>query len=136
MIQRVLDAEKNKYPSIPAFDQDNDGIPDVRDKCPNLPEDRDGFEDEDGCPDYDNDKDGIPDSVDVCPNAPEIHNGYKDDDGCPDEVPPNWKPGLQGGTAPAPDISKKFIDTVKKTVPKPAAADTAKKTQPKNPAGK
>jgi outer membrane protein OmpA-like peptidoglycan-associated protein len=31
----------------------------VRDKCPDEPEDKDGFEDEDGCPDPDNDKDGI-----------------------------------------------------------------------------
>ena len=40
---------------------DGDGIPDDVDKCPTLPEDKDGFEDEDGCPDLDNDGDKIPD---------------------------------------------------------------------------
>ncbi|MGB5703825.1 MAG: thrombospondin type 3 repeat-containing protein, partial [Polyangiales bacterium] len=32
-------------------DMDGDGIPDSSDECPRLPEDRDGFEDEDGCMD-------------------------------------------------------------------------------------
>jgi len=56
------------------------------DKCPNEPEDFDGFEDEDGCPDPDNDKDGIPDVVDKS-NEPETVNGVDDEDGCPDEAP-------------------------------------------------
>jgi OmpA-OmpF porin, OOP family len=68
-------------------DQDKDGIPDDKDKCPTEAEDKDGFEDEDGCPDLDNDKDGIPDAQDKCPNEPETKNGYQDEDGCPDEVP-------------------------------------------------
>ena len=66
-------------------DEDRDGIPDRKDNCPLDPEDKDGFQDEDGCPDPDNDKDGIPDSPDKCPNQPETKNGYKDEDGCPDE---------------------------------------------------
>ena len=45
-------------------DTDGDGIPDIRDLCPTLPEDKDGFQDEDGCPDLDNDGDGIPDAND------------------------------------------------------------------------
>jgi hypothetical protein len=65
-------------------DSDGDGIPDSVDKCPNEPEDKDGFEDEDGCPDPDNDHDGIPDSVDKCPNEPEDKDGFEDEDGCPD----------------------------------------------------
>ena len=69
------------------FDRDGDGIPDDLDKCPDEPEDKDGFEDEDGCPDPDNDKDGIPDAVDKCPNEPETVNGVDDEDGCPDEAP-------------------------------------------------
>jgi hypothetical protein len=32
-------------------DRDKDGIPDQADKCPEQPEDRDGFQDADGCPD-------------------------------------------------------------------------------------
>jgi outer membrane protein OmpA-like peptidoglycan-associated protein len=68
----------------PLADRDRDGIPDVRDKCPDEPEDKDGFEDEDGCPDLDNDKDGIPDAKDKCPNEPEDFDGFEDEDGCPD----------------------------------------------------
>jgi outer membrane protein OmpA-like peptidoglycan-associated protein len=67
-------------------DRDGDGIKDDVDKCPDDPEDYDGFEDEDGCPDPDNDQDGIPDELDSCPNEPETFNGYKDEDGCPDSV--------------------------------------------------
>lgn len=66
-------------------DPDGDGIPNSRDKCPNAPEDFDGFEDADGCPDLDNDRDGIPDAQDKCPNQPETINGVDDDDGCPDQ---------------------------------------------------
>ncbi len=65
-------------------DSDGDGIPNSRDKCPLIPEDKDGFEDADGCPDDDNDKDGIPDAQDKCPNLAEDHDGFEDDDGCPD----------------------------------------------------
>lgn len=66
------------------FDSDNDGIPDKLDKCPEQPEDMDGFEDMDGCPDNDNDQDGIADINDKCPNEPEDADGFEDEDGCPD----------------------------------------------------
>jgi OOP family OmpA-OmpF porin len=65
-------------------DKDGDGIPDDVDKCPNEPEDKDGFQDDDGCPDPDNDHDGIPDNLDKCPNDPEDKDGFQDEDGCPD----------------------------------------------------
>jgi OOP family OmpA-OmpF porin len=65
-------------------DRDGDGIPDNLDKCPDQPEDFDGFQDEDGCPDLDNDGDGIPDALDKCPNEPEDKDGFQDEDGCPD----------------------------------------------------
>jgi OOP family OmpA-OmpF porin len=45
------------------YDADNDGDARRQDKCPDDPEDRDGFEDTDGCPDVDNDKDGVNDAV-------------------------------------------------------------------------
>jgi outer membrane protein OmpA-like peptidoglycan-associated protein len=51
-------------------DSDGDGIPDDIDRCPLDPEDLDGFQDEDGCPDPDNDGDGIVDKIDACPNTP------------------------------------------------------------------
>ena len=66
-------------PPARPLDTDGDGIPDTLDKCPNQPEDKDGFEDEDGCPDLDNDKDGIPDTSDLCPNEP----GPPEERGCP-----------------------------------------------------
>jgi outer membrane protein OmpA-like peptidoglycan-associated protein len=65
-------------------DKDGDGIPDSVDACPDEPEDKDGFQDEDGCPDLDNDGDGIPDAVDQCPNDPEDKDGFQDQDGCPE----------------------------------------------------
>jgi outer membrane protein OmpA-like peptidoglycan-associated protein len=68
----------------PVVDSDGDGIPDAKDACPSEPEDRDNFEDQDGCPDPDNDRDGIPDVKDRCPNEPETYNGVEDDDGCPE----------------------------------------------------
>jgi len=65
-------------------DRDGDGIKDDIDKCPDDPEDFDGFEDEDGCPDPDNDRDGIPDVDDKCPDIPEDKDGIDDEDGCPE----------------------------------------------------
>ena len=73
-------------------DRDHDGVYDVNDKCPDQPEDRDGFQDEDGCPDPDNDNDGIPDAVDKCPNDPEDIDQFQDEDGCPD--PDNDNDGI------------------------------------------
>jgi outer membrane protein OmpA-like peptidoglycan-associated protein len=70
--------------AIGGIDSDGDGIPDAQDACPNEPEDKDGFDDEDGCPDPDNDQDGIPDKKDKCPNEPEDKDGFQDDDGCPE----------------------------------------------------
>jgi outer membrane protein OmpA-like peptidoglycan-associated protein len=79
-------------------DRDGDGIPDDIDKCPNDPEDKDGFQDDDGCPDPDNDKDGILDAKDKCPNDAEDRDGFEDADGCPD--PDNDKDGI-------PDVKDK-----------------------------
>jgi hypothetical protein len=73
-------------------DSDGDGIPNGRDKCPLVPEDKDGFEDDDGCPDDDNDGDLRPDAVDKCPNQAEDFDGFEDEDGCPD--PDNDKDGI------------------------------------------
>ena len=65
-------------------DRDHDGILDDVDRCPDTPEDKDGFQDTDGCPDLDNDADGIPDVTDKCPNVPEDRDGFEDQDGCPE----------------------------------------------------
>lgn len=81
-------APGNSAPAIPVSgrvnDRDADGVPDDIDKCPDDPEDMDGFEDADGCPDLDNDKDGIRDADDLCPNDAEDKDGIKDEDGCPE----------------------------------------------------
>jgi hypothetical protein len=68
-----------RTPAPSAEDSDGDGIPNDRDKCPNDPEDRDGFQDADGCPDPDNDGDGVADVDDRCPNEP----GPAAKGGCP-----------------------------------------------------
>lgn len=65
-------------------DDDKDGIENHADQCPTEPEDKDGYEDQDGCPDRDNDLDTILDTVDKCPNQAEDQDGFEDTDGCPD----------------------------------------------------
>ncbi|MBX3273388.1 MAG: OmpA family protein [Sandaracinaceae bacterium] len=65
-------------------DRDGDGLRDDVDRCPDEPEDFDGFADEDGCPEPDNDRDGILDVDDECPNVPEDLDGDEDHDGCPE----------------------------------------------------
>ena len=113
--------EKPLVVRIEETDRDGDGIPDHTDQCPDEAEDKDGFEDEDGCPDPDNDGDGvldaddrcpntpgavgnqgcpaedrdgdgIPDHKDRCPDDPEDKDGFQDEDGCPD--PDNDGDGL------------------------------------------
>jgi OmpA-OmpF porin, OOP family len=91
---RGLIADQGANPAVRAFiaivfepsvgDRDGDGIKDDLDKCPDAPEDFDGFQDEDGCPDPDNDGDKIPDVDDKCPDIPEDFNGVQDEDGCPE----------------------------------------------------
>ena len=68
-----------------SLDRDRDGIPNKYDDCINIPEDLDGFQDQDGCPEDDNDLDGILDPQDPCPNQPEDFDGFEDLDGCPDK---------------------------------------------------
>lgn len=63
-------------------DRDDDGILDVDDLCPDDPEDKDGFEDSDGCPEPDNDGDGVLDIDDHCPNIP----GVPEQMGCPPDA--------------------------------------------------
>jgi len=88
-------------PQDPNADRDRDGVPDRLDRCPDDPEDRDGFEDDDGCPDPDNDKDGIPDTLDKCPNDPEDMDGFEDQDGCPD--PDNDQDGVPDASDRCPN---------------------------------
>ncbi len=66
------------------IDVDHDFVDDSVDRCPGEPEDRDNWDDLDGCPDLDNDADGIQDDADRCPNEPEDRDNFQDSDGCPD----------------------------------------------------
>ena len=45
--------------AAPTVDRDSDDLADSVDRCPDEPEDRDGFEDNDGCPDVDHDVDPV-----------------------------------------------------------------------------
>jgi outer membrane protein OmpA-like peptidoglycan-associated protein len=80
--------------SLIPSDCDNDGVPDRQDRCSYKSEDRDGFEDKDGCPELDNDEDGIYDSKDKCPDESETFNKFEDKDGCPDQSPDTDGDGL------------------------------------------
>ena len=60
-------------------DSDGDGILDKHDQCPDDPEDKDGWKDDDGCSELDNDRDGIVDGDDECPELA----GEADRRGCP-----------------------------------------------------
>ncbi len=65
-------------------DSDRDGIANRADACPYEAEDRDGYQDFDGCPDADNDGDGVADAQDKCADQAEDKDGFQDEDGCPD----------------------------------------------------
>jgi outer membrane protein OmpA-like peptidoglycan-associated protein len=80
------------YRLVTIKDRDRDGVPDPEDRCREDLEDKDGFEDEDGCPEHDNDQDGFPDAEDGCPAEAEDKDGFQDEDGCPD--PDNDLDGL------------------------------------------
>ncbi len=67
------------------YDTDLDGLLDDVDRCVDDPEDKDDFEDLDGCPESDNDKDGVPDVADACPLVAEDKDAWEDEDGCPED---------------------------------------------------
>jgi outer membrane protein OmpA-like peptidoglycan-associated protein len=72
------------FTRVPPPDSDGDQLTDDVDQCPQQPEDRDRFEDTDGCPDPDDDHDGVADAQDRCPKDLEDTDGFHDDDGCPE----------------------------------------------------
>lgn len=85
-------------------DNDNDGIFNQEDECPNTF----GLAEFNGCPDTD--KDGIPDKEDNCPDTPGTNNGCpdQDNDGVPDLY--DRCPETAGDTSnkgcPLPDYDK------------------------------
>lgn len=85
-------------------DRDHDGILDFSDRCPDIAEDKDGFQDTDGCPEDDNDMDGILDKVDHCPDVAEDKDGFEDSDGCPEDD--NDKDGILDKVDRCPDVAE------------------------------
>lgn len=61
-------------------DEDGDGVPDSRDKCPGTPKGVKVFSN--GCP-LDTDADGVPDYLDKCPDTP--RGATVDANGCPSD---------------------------------------------------
>ena len=109
----TIPASVHATPAAPIADRDADGIPDPTDRCPDIAEDPDGFEDDDGCPDRDNDGDGVLDAhtwtgtrwtncdgtidhgVELdCRNRPEDFDGLWDEDGCPDLITVDHDPPI------------------------------------------
>ena len=82
-----------------AHDMDGDGVKDDVDGCPEIPEDKDGFEDSDGCPEIDNDDDGIVDKEDACPNVKGVPSSDPKKNGCP------------GSEVPAPVVAPPVVPT-------------------------
>jgi OOP family OmpA-OmpF porin len=76
------------YVVPPKSDRDEDGVDDADDQCPFLAEDRDGFQDADGCPDPDNDNDLVPDLDDKCPSDAAEEGKDENEDGCTDGTTP------------------------------------------------
>jgi len=93
-------------------DRDGDGLLPPADRCPDQPEDRDGFADEDGCPDPDNDGDGVLDGADRCPTEKETINGVADDDGCPDQ----GESRVRVTTDKVEILDRVYFDTAKDTL--------------------
>ncbi|MBK9260482.1 MAG: OmpA family protein [Polyangiaceae bacterium] len=89
-------------------DEDGDGVNDKKDQCPTIPEDKDGFEDDDGCLDDDNDQDGVPDEKDQCKDKQETINGFQDEDGCPDILPDRDKDNIADSEDKCPDDAGKM----------------------------
>ena len=94
-------------------DKDHDGIRDDIDQCEDIPEDKDGFEDSDGCPEIDNDDDGIIDRDDACPNVAGAPSPDPKKNGCPladddkDGVPDSLDacPNAAGPPSPNPQLN-------------------------------
>jgi hypothetical protein len=99
-------------------DKDGDGVRDSQDQCPEVEEDRDGFEDTDGCPEIDNDNDGVIDAQDACPLVPGNERDDPKTSGCPKEEPPATPAAPASPAVPASSTAS------------PPASSTAKSTKP------
>ncbi|MFZ5444789.1 MAG: OmpA family protein [Myxococcota bacterium] len=127
-----VEGQPYEVSDCPDLDRDQDGIKNGVDRAPEVAEDKDGFEDEDGAPDFDNDGDGVPDEkdkcrdvagpeanqgcpdadadkdgvvdrLDKCPNDAEDKDDFEDSDGCPELD--NDKDGFADGADACPQIA-------------------------------
>ncbi|HTB72393.1 MAG TPA: thrombospondin type 3 repeat-containing protein [Polyangiaceae bacterium] len=89
-----------------SHDRDGDGVADDSDQCPDLPEDRDGIQDADGCPEDDADSDGVLDPDDACPLVAGGASTDPKKNGCPEAGPaqPPAVPPEEKAPAPAPAV--------------------------------
>ncbi len=86
------------------LDSDGDGVIDRQDLCVGEVEDKDGFDDSDGCADPDNDEDMVVDEEDTCRDEAEDADGFEDADGCPDAD--NDGDGIDDGQDECPDAAE------------------------------
>lgn len=93
-------------------DMDHDGVKDDVDGCPEIPEDKDGFEDSDGCPEIDNDDDGILDKEDACPNVAGVESKDPKKNGCP--IPDQDGDGIEDSLDACPQVKGEPSDDPKK----------------------
>lgn len=91
-------------------DTDGDGFTDDVDYCDSDAEDKDSYQDEDGCPDPDNDSDKVLDGVDACPNHPEDLDQFEDENGCAE--PDNDGDGILDGADECPNLAE-VVNNVK-----------------------
>jgi outer membrane protein OmpA-like peptidoglycan-associated protein len=117
----VLRHAEQDLEGVSGGDRDGDTILDADDRCPDEPEDFDGYEDEDGCPEKgptkptisDRDGDTIPDDRDRCPDTPESKNGIDDEDGCPELMPVHFASDSARLDAEAIDTLRDNSDVLK-----------------------
>jgi outer membrane protein OmpA-like peptidoglycan-associated protein len=94
-----VEGEPYELPACPALDRDGDGVPNGRDRCPEVL----GIAALDGCPDVDTDGDGVLDAQDACPKVAGLAalKGCPEPDADQDGVPDSTDacPALAGPSA-------------------------------------
>jgi hypothetical protein len=99
-----MDSDLNVVAEFIVPDEDEDGIPDVSDECPNTP--NGASTDEKGCSENqkDSDSDGISDDIDQCPETPE--NEEVDEQGCADSQKDGDGDGVTDDVDQCPDTEE------------------------------